>query len=529
MKTRPVIVFLTLLVFSLDGNFVEALAGGQTSTSQPKTARVLPIRKNATKLISANAPLSTVSGSQAVTSPASAKSSVAAATDDLAPVSVDTRMPVIPLAAAKPMEMDDMSLNEAKEALQLLIKAQEKMMGQMQALQARIEKTEQMGQMNQKALQTTSEKLSNDSSLLQSVARRVTLMGYVEGGFRAYSHAPRDEEYLGSTGKNGNDFSARRVVLRPRMNFNDKASWYGELEVEDVKNEVSMEESVFNYAYKPWMNFKTGIMTLPYTTTAMNHDAPLRLLVDRPLVDQFIIPSTYSDLGAGFTGIVPIGRRGAMNYEFDVVNGFTDAFAAADPGKKVSSNLDYQGLRDLRPGEHILSEQGRDNNRNKQLFGRVGYSPLPGLQFAVSGSHSKIDSSNRVGLTLLAGEIMYRIKRWSFLGEYATAMVNNHAKGISSQGVPYKLFPGSLGGYFVQAAYDVNPKWTAVSAFNYVNLDRGAGGNSQERLSVGVRYNPFSNVYLKTEYQFGTPRNQFYPTQEHYSNAILTQLTFSLL
>jgi hypothetical protein len=267
---------------------------------------------------------------------------------------------------------------------------------------------------------------------------------------------------------------------------------------------------------------------LPYTTTAMNHDAPLRLLVDRPLVDQMIIPSTYSDLGVGLTGVLPVGRRSAMNYEFDVVNGFTDTFGSAGSGQRVSSNVEYQGLRDLRPGEHIISDQGRDNNSNKLVFGRVGFSPFPGLQMAVSGSTSKLDSSNRVGLTMLTGEIMYRLKKWSFLAEYANAMINNKANGLSSQGVAYKQFPGSLSGYFVQAAYDIAPKWTAISAFNYVNLDKGASGNSQERISLGVRYNPFNNVYLKTEYQFSTPRSQFNSGQERYSNALLTQLTFSL-
>ncbi len=446
----------------------------------------------------------------------------------LEPVEVDTRMPVIPLAAARPVETDNMNLAEAKEALQQLIRAQEKMMSQMQVLQARIEKTEQVTQNNQKAITASSEQLSNDASVLQSLSRRVTLMGYVESGYRAYSNAPRDEEFLGANGRSGNDFSARRVVLRPRMNFNDRASWYGELEVEDVKHEVSMEESVFNYAYRPWLNFKTGVMTLPYTTTVMNHDAPLRLLVDRPLVDTLVIPSTYSDLGVGVTGLLPVGRRSALNYEFDVVNGFTDAFAAAGAGQRVSSSVEYQGIRDLRPGEHVISDQGRDNNSNKQLFGRVGFSPFPGLQMAVSGSTGKIDSNNRVGMTMLAGELMYRVKKWSFLGEYATAMLNNKANGLSSQGVPYKLFPGSLDGYFVQAAYDIAPKWTAITAFNYVNLDKGSSGNSQERISLGMRYNPFNNVYLKTEYQFNTPRSQFNSAQERYSNAILTQLTFSL-
>lgn len=445
----------------------------------------------------------------------------------LEPVEVDPRMPVIPLAAARTVDMDNMTLDEAKEALSSLIKAQEKMMGQMQVLQARIEQTEAITAQNQQAIQANAQQQANDASMLKTLAHRAYLTGYVEQGWRAYSHAPRLEEYLDANGKNGNTYDLRRVVLRPRVNFTDKASWYGELEVEDAFHEVIIEESVFNYAYKPWLNLKSGLMILPYTYTSVNHDGPLRLLVDRPLVDQFVIPSTYQDLGVGVSGMVPVGRRGGFNYEMDVVNGLTDTFApAGDPTHRVSSSIDYNGLRDLRPGEGIANDHFRDNNRNKMIVGRLGYSPFPGLQMGISGSTGKLDQNNHVGANIISGDLQYRLKKFSLMAEYANALINNNKGGVSSLGVPYKLFPGGLNGYFVQLAYDITPKLTAISAFNHVNLDTDHNGNSMQRLSVGMRYNPFNNVYLKTEYQYTTPRSQF-GADERPSNAILTQLTFS--
>jgi hypothetical protein len=443
-------------------------------------------------------------------------------------VVVDTQRPVIPLAAVKTLDMSNMSLSEAKEALGTLMQAQEKMMSQMQTLQARIEKTETQTAQNQQAIEATNEKQESQGGVLQSLSHRVNLTGYVEHGWRTYTHGPRTEEYLDNPNKSGSSFDIRRVVLRPRVNFTDKASWYGEAEFEDAFHEVIIEESVFNYAYKPWLNAKSGLMTLPYTYTAVNHDGPLRLLVDRPLLDQYVIPSTYNDLGVGLTGLLPVGKQGGVNYEFDVVNGLTDTFA--DPGNsgKVSSSIDYNGLRDIRPGEGISNEHFRDNNSNKMLFGRIGYSPFPALRMAVSGSTGKLDHNNQVALNVMAGDMQYRFKKFSFLGEYAKAFINNNKSGVSSQGVPFRLFPSGLSGYFMQAAYDITPKLTAIGAFSRVNLDESASGNTMNRISAGMRYNPFGNVYLKTEYQYSTGRERF-GNAEHASNALLTQLTFSFL
>lgn len=446
-------------------------------------------------------------------------------------VHVDPRMPVIPLAAVRPLETDKMTLQEAKEALQSMAAAQQKMMEQMQTLQARIEKTEEVSQTNQQQIQATNDQLATNGDLLRTVSNRVRFDGYVEMGWRLWNNAPNTEEFLDAAPHSqSNTFEMRRVVLRPRINFTDKASWYGEVEFEDLGlDEITVEESVFNYAAKPWLNLKAGLFTLPYTHTAVNHDGPLRLLVDRPLVDNYVIPTTYSDLGVGVSGAVPVGTRSALTYEFDVVNGLQDTILEEVPddldGHRVSTLPEFAGLHYMRGSEALDNNRARDNNSNKAVFGRIGYSPFPGLQVDVAASTGKLDPQNRMALNVLSGDIQYRYKRFSFLGEYANA-VFGHPKGTSSQGIPFRLFPGSTSGFYAQTAYDINPKWTAVAAYNWVDLDSSAKGNELQRLSLGMRYNPFRNVFLKTEYQLTSPRRF---GGEHYSNAILTQLTFALL
>lgn len=451
-------------------------------------------------------------------------------------VKMNPNLPVIPLAAERPVSTDNLSLSDAKQALNSLMEAQTKMMQQIQVLQARIEKTEQDTATNTVAITATAQQAKASSSILDDWGKHVKLNGYAEMGWRTYTHPAGTEEYLDaaeSSTKHGNTFDMRRFVLQPKINFTDKASWYGEIEFEDAGlDEITLEESVFNYAWKPALNIKGGLMVLPYTYTSYNHAGYQRLLVDRPLVDNYIIPSTYRDLGAGITGTIPVGKRGGLNYELDVLNGLNDTLASDLAQDDVSNGIynpvsgyvDFAGLHSARPSTGDANSHFRDNNTSKQLFGHLGYSPFPNLNMSVSASTGKIGPNNQEALNVISGDIFYRIKKWSFLGEFATDIFA-HASGLSSQGIPFSLYPRSMKGFFAQAAYDITPKLTSVAAYNYVDLDSTHTGNKMQRLSLGLRYNPFNNVYLKTEYQVTTPRKQF-GSQERLSNALLTQLTF---
>ncbi|MBY0449235.1 MAG: hypothetical protein K2X01_01240 [Cyanobacteria bacterium] len=349
-------------------------------------------------------------------------------------------------------------------------------------------------------------------------------------GYRAYYNAPRTSEYLSANGKDGNTFDIRRVSIRTNVQFNEQSSWYNEVEYEDAgKDEISIEESRFIYTHKPWLTFQAGLMIPQVTWTNVNHDGPTRKLVDRPLVDQLVIPSTYRDLGVGFTGVIPVLKRSAISYDFMVLNGLNDQYSA-NGNDPISASVGFKGLRDLRAPESDENSHLLDNNRNKAIYSRLGYMPFPGLSVGVASHYSKIDNLNRRALNIISGDIQYRYKRFGMLMEYATAIFNRGGNPSTTNvnGVPYGLFPSSLAGYYVETSYDINPKWTAIAAWNWVDLDQARSGNQMYRWSSGVRYNPFKRVYLKAEYQFTSPRARFNNVgQERYSNAFITQLTFA--
>ena len=445
-------------------------------------------------------------------------------------VQLDPNAPLIPKSTDTVVNTDGLTLEQAKKYLAEMMLAQRAMMQQMSVLQARIEKTEVKATQAVQKADDLSAQVDDHSGTIDSLLQKPNISGYAEMGYRAYTHAPRTSEYLGANGKNGNTFDLRRVNLRTNVQFNEKATWYNEVEYEDAaKDEISIEESRFIYTHKPWLTFQAGLMIPQVTWTNVNHDGPTRKLVDRPLVDQFVIPSTYRDLGAGFTGVIPVLKRSAISYDFMVLNGLNDQYSA-DGTNPVSASVGYSGLRDLRANESEKNSHLLDNNRNKAIYSRLGYMPFPGLNIGVSGHFSKIDNADRRNLSIISGDIQYRYKRFGMLMEYATALFNRGGSQLrtNENGVAYGQFPSSLAGYYIEGSYDITPKWMAITAWNWVDLDQARSGNQMYRWSAGVRYNPFKRVYLKAEYQLTSPRYQFHKTgEERYSNAFLTQITFA--
>ncbi len=437
---------------------------------------------------------------------------------------IDVRSSIDKLPVQKNLINQDFANSDEKRQLQQLLQAQQALMQQIQVLKARIEDNSAQTSANTSQIKTVMENTQDQGVMVHSLLDRVKLNGYVEGGWRIYSHGPRTEEYLGANGKSSNSFDLRRVYFIPTVQITDKAGYYGEMEFEDAgHSEISMEESELYYNWKPWLNFATGMLIPPLTHTAVMHKSTERILIDRPLMDAGVIPTTYNDLGVSINGTIPLLTQSALQYNFMVLNGFKDTITTSAPaGTRVSDSIDYDGLAGMRAGEN--NTHFRDNNGNKALLGRLSLMPFPGLKVSGTAYTSGISSGGSGSrLSILTSDIQYRHKRFSLLGEYAYDILSR-GNGVNSDGVSYKLFPSGLTGCFIQPAYDITDKLTAALGWNWVNLDTGAPGNKMWRFEAGLRYNPFKHVFLKSEYQFSTGRSAF--PDEKNSNAFITQMTY---
>lgn len=162
----------------------------------------------------------------------------------------------------------------------------------------------------QRLVATTGEDLltGNNGDEAQTV-----ISGYGQASFQ------RNDQYR------DNHVNLDRVVLFVGHQFNKKVALFTELEVEDAKVEggsvlgtVGMEQAYLKFSLNPRQYFVAGLF-LPRIGIINENHLPINFNgVERPLVEQFIIPSTWREIGVGFysqMSTLPI------SYSLALVNG----------------------------------------------------------------------------------------------------------------------------------------------------------------------------------------------------------------
>src|SRR5437868_1709908 len=153
-----------------------------------------------------------------------------------------------------------------------------------------------------------------------------------------------------------------RAVLYTAYKFNDRVRFNSELEVEHATTEiggaVSVEFAYLEYLLKPQANIRAGLVLLPMGLINEQHEPTTYFGARRPEVEDRILPTTWTEIGAGV-----FGDNGPFTYRGYVVTGLNSArFSAADAiheGKQAGSealakDLAVTGRVDWHPIEGAL-------------------------------------------------------------------------------------------------------------------------------------------------------------------------------
>lgn len=160
--------------------------------------------------------------------------------------------------------------------------------------------------------------LNNEDSLQAGLSRSKTVIsGY---GSVFYQRDFNKKEAL---------INLERAVLFLGHQFNDKISLFSELEVEDAKvaggsdgGEIAMEQVYLKFNLNPKQYFVAGLFVPRIGLLNENH-LPVNFNgVERPIVEQLIIPATWRELGIGFYGSL---NRAPVNYSIALLNGLNSA------------------------------------------------------------------------------------------------------------------------------------------------------------------------------------------------------------
>lgn len=318
---------------------------------------------------------------------------------------------------------------------------------------------------------------------------------------------------------NNGKLDIHRMVLLLGYKFNDRISFMSEIEIEHA-NEIYLEQAYLTYRFKDWLQMRAGLVLIPMGIINENHEPPTFNGVMRPSVDYYIIPTTWREIGFGFSGRI---QQASIHYTVYVINGVVG----------YNGEAKLNGKTGIRKGRQkgISSIIG-----SPSLTGRVEYYGVKDLKLGISGfagatqttlnkGLSKDDQpgidardSSIVDMSMFTADAQYNISGFSFRFQYTFASFSNTAN--------YNQFTGSdLGksmmGFYIEAAYNAlhlastNHQLTPFVRYeNYntqQNIDDQLKANDayhREEVTAGLGWKPISNVALKVDYQLVRPKSE---------------------
>ncbi len=288
------------------------------------------------------------------------------------------------------------------------------------------------------------QEFTNTAERMMQDEDRLTLGGYGQIDY--------NQPLGGGIYQNGN-LDVHRLVLMFGYKFSAKTQFITEIEFEHVK-EVFVEQAFLQHEITPWLKFRAGLMLVPMGIINEYHEPSTFNGVERPNLDKYIVPTTWREIGAGFTGVFP---SASLSYQLYVMNGFN--------GYDGDPNL--SGSNGFRKGR----QKGAESFINTpNLTFKVNYFGIKGLQLGLSGYGGKSQStlykgiekgneaaiaiadSSVVGLNMLGLDARYTLGGLSLRGQF------NY--GVVSNSLQYNEFSGSdlgsiISGWYGEVAYNV--------------------------------------------------------------------------
>ncbi|PIQ85310.1 MAG: hypothetical protein COV74_09350 [Candidatus Omnitrophica bacterium CG11_big_fil_rev_8_21_14_0_20_45_26] len=310
------------------------------------------------------------------------------------------------------------------------------------------------------------------------------------------------------------EFDQHRWIINIGAELGERLRFYSEYEIEHGGpsvdgGEAKVEQAWVDYLINEKINARAGALLVPFGRYNLYHDSDLQDLTDRPIVNRDVIPTTWTEAGAGFWGEFN-PRIGSyedltLSYETYIINGLDTGGSDTGLGSAKGS-------------------LGSDNNNSKSYVGRLLLSPKLGHELGLSGYYGDYNTADDdiwgIGIDWLStfGPLEL-VGEWAFFGveEPAGSNVANKYTGFYFQ-ANYHFWPEFLSNSFLGRTFD-NPTFTLVNRYGWVNIsddsDLGFSGaerlnldNREQRYTIGLNYRPVESWVLKLEYQFNTNRGE---------------------
>lgn len=326
-----------------------------------------------------------------------------------------------------------------------------------------------------------------DKPYLTRIGQGAVLGGYMDMEFEWDDH--------------GSTFDQHRFVPFITGHVSDRVTVSAEIEFEhggnvDGDGEIKLEYAVMDFAFSEGLNFRGGVVLSPLGSFNLLHDSPLNDLTSRPVVTRQIIPSTLSESGMGFFGTMYPGEESVISYQAFLVNGFNEGIITEvfdDDNDLIDGILRVRGGR---------GSQKKDNNEDKAIVARAGFSPALGTNLGLSVHTGKYDDAGQHNLTIGAFDAKATFGALEIQGEFSLATADIDR-------VKYPTAAENQSGLYAQANYHLlhdtllnGSVVTLVIRGDWVDYDTDRDGEIEEGVTLGVNFRPTEETVFKFDYNW---------------------------
>jgi hypothetical protein len=318
----------------------------------------------------------------------------------------------------------------------------------------------------------------NDKPYITRIGEAAVLGGYIDMEFEWTDDASTFDQHRFVPFITG--YVSERVTVSAEIEFEHGGN-------PDKDGEVKLEYAVADFRFTEALQFRGGVILSPLGSFNLLHDSPLNDLTARPVVSRQIIPSTLSESGMGFFGTTYPGEESVIAYQAYLVNGFNEGIINGD------------GQLRIRGGR---GSQKQDNNMDKAIVGRVGFSPTLGSNIGASVHSGNYDDADEHRLTIAALDAKLTFGALELQGEaaWADASVDQDV---------YPTTAGKQSGAYAQVDYHVlhdkllqGSIVTLVARGDWMDFDRDLEGDSEEGFTLGANFRPTEETVFKFDYNW---------------------------
>ncbi len=316
------------------------------------------------------------------------------------------------------------------------------------------------------------------------------------------------------------DLDVHRIVLLFGYQFSDKTQLITEIEFEHV-SEVYIEQAFIQHKLNNYMNFRAGLLLMPMGIINEYHEPTTFYGVERPGIDKYVSPTTWREIGLGFSGTI---LPASLKYQAYVVNGF----------QSYDGDPLLSGSNGIRKGR----QKGAESIMSSPNFtAKVEYFGLRGFNLGVSAYLGKTEStlynginkndnamiimadSSVVGINMIGLDARYSIKGFQLRGQYYLTGISNteaYNEFTSDASGTINDLGSSISGYYIEASYNIFSLFEGFEKelypfFRFEKLDMHTSiadnisrndDYNKTIYTTGLSYKLEKSVVLKGDFQF---------------------------